>query len=103
MWLGAGVGIALLGAGITLRRRTLSRSDPPSAGADGAAPVAINARAAIRAEIGGVERFARELALRLPALRPDRYRVIRPPAGLAHRAGHLWEQLVLPSTRRGAP
>ena len=38
------------------------------------APVAINARAAVRAEIGGVERLARELALRLPALRPDRYR-----------------------------
>lgn len=71
---------------------------PPQAPArtSAAAPVAINARAAIRAEIGGVERFARELALRLPALRPDRYRVIRPPAGLAHRAGHLWEQLVLP-------
>jgi glycosyltransferase involved in cell wall biosynthesis len=58
--------------------------------------VAINARAAVRAEIGGVERLAREMARRLPALRPDRYRVIRPPAGLAHRAGHAWEQAVLP-------
>ena len=36
------------------------------------------------------------MARRLPALRPDRYRVIRPPAGLAHRAGHAWEQAVLP-------
>jgi glycosyltransferase involved in cell wall biosynthesis len=58
--------------------------------------VAINARAAVRAEIGGVERLAREMALRLPALRPDRYRVIRPAPALAHRAGHVWEQAVLP-------
>jgi glycosyltransferase involved in cell wall biosynthesis len=58
--------------------------------------VAINARAAVRAEIGGVERLAREMARRLPALRPDRYRVIRPAAWLAHRAGHAWEQAVLP-------
>jgi glycosyltransferase involved in cell wall biosynthesis len=67
-----------------------------------AAVVAINARAAIRAEIGGVERLAREMARRLPALRPDRYRVIRPPAGLAHRAGHAWEQAVLPALAGGA-
>jgi glycosyltransferase involved in cell wall biosynthesis len=72
----------------------------PPAVADGGdpagQPVAINARAAVRAEIGGVERLAREMAMRLPALRPDRYRVIRPPAALAHRAGHAWEQAVLP-------
>ncbi|MFL5829177.1 MAG: glycosyltransferase family 4 protein [Solirubrobacteraceae bacterium] len=61
------------------------------------ATVAINARAAIRAEIGGVERLAREMALRLPALNPQRYRVMRPPRYLAHRAGHVWEQAVLPS------
>jgi glycosyltransferase involved in cell wall biosynthesis len=54
--------------------------------------VAIDARAAVRAQIGGVERLAREMAVRLPALRPDRYRVLRPPAALAHRTGHLWEQ-----------
>ncbi len=54
--------------------------------------MAIDARAAVRAEIGGVERLAREMALRLPALRPDRYAVLRPPAALAHRAGHAWEQ-----------
>ena len=60
------------------------------------ASVAINARAAVRMQIGGVERLAREMALRLPALAPDRYRVIRPPAALAHRAGHLWEQAALP-------
>jgi glycosyltransferase involved in cell wall biosynthesis len=66
------------------------------------APVAINARAAARREIGGVERWTRELAARLPALRPDRYAVMRPPGGLAHRAGHLWEQVALPLAARGA-
>jgi glycosyltransferase involved in cell wall biosynthesis len=63
--------------------------------------VAINGRAAIRSEIGGVERLAREMASRLPALRPERYRVITPPQRLAHRAGHAWEQLVLPRRARG--
>jgi glycosyltransferase involved in cell wall biosynthesis len=28
--------------------------------------------------------------------------VIRPPSALAHRAGHAWEQLVLPAAARGA-
>jgi glycosyltransferase involved in cell wall biosynthesis len=64
--------------------------------------VAINARAAIRSEIGGVERLAREMALRLPALRPDRYTVIRPVPAFAHRAGHAWEQAVLPIQARGS-
>jgi glycosyltransferase involved in cell wall biosynthesis len=59
--------------------------------------VAINARAAVRPQIGGVERLAREMAVRLPALRPDRYRVIRPPSSLAYAAGHAWEQVVLPA------
>lgn len=58
--------------------------------------VAINARAAARAQIGGVERLAGEMARRLPEIRPERYRVIAPPAALAHRAGHAWEQAVLP-------
>jgi glycosyltransferase involved in cell wall biosynthesis len=62
------------------------------------APVAINARAAVRREIGGVERLAREMAARLPRLNSERYEVIRPPEALAHRAGHAWEQLVLPAT-----
>jgi glycosyltransferase involved in cell wall biosynthesis len=65
------------------------------------APVAIDARAAVRAQIGGVERYAREMAVRLPALRPDRYKVIAPPPALAHRAGHAWEQAVLPLMHRG--
>jgi glycosyltransferase involved in cell wall biosynthesis len=68
---------------------------------DHAAPVAINARAAVRAQIGGVERYAREMTRRLPALAPDRYRVIRPPTRLAHRAGHAWEQVALPLKTRG--
>jgi glycosyltransferase involved in cell wall biosynthesis len=63
--------------------------------------VAINARAAQRDEIGGVERHARELAARLPALAPGRYRVVRPPRALAHRAGHAWEQGWLPLATRG--
>src|SRR5947209_1704406 len=66
------------------------------------APVTIDARAAIRVQIGGVERLAREMALRLPAMRPDRYRVLSPRRGLAHRAGHLWEQAVLPAQARGS-
>ena len=66
------------------------------------APVAINARAAMRGEIGGVERVAIELVTRLPALRPDRYRVVRPPRVLAHAAGQAWEQGVLPLAARGS-
>jgi glycosyltransferase involved in cell wall biosynthesis len=66
----------------------------------GPGPVAIDARAAARPELGGVERWARELALRLPALRPGGYVVLRPPAALAHGAGHAWEQLVLPVRAR---
>jgi len=67
-----------------------------------AAPVAINGRAATRGEIGGVERVARELVRRLPALAPERYRVVAPTPRLAHRAGHAWEQAVLPIEARKA-
>jgi glycosyltransferase involved in cell wall biosynthesis len=62
--------------------------------------IALNARAAMRPELGGVERWGRELAARLPAL--GDYDVIRPPAALSHRAGHAWEQAVLPAKARGA-
>src|SRR4051794_22698826 len=58
---------------------------------------AINARAAARPELGGVERWARELCARLP------YTVHRPPRALAHRAGHGWEQGVLPLLSARAP
>jgi len=81
--------------------------DPSRAGATAAhrdGPVAIDARAAARPELGGVERWARELVLRLPALRPGGYAVLRPPGALVHGAGHVWEQLVLPvrASRLGA-
>jgi glycosyltransferase involved in cell wall biosynthesis len=62
----------------------------------GSASFAIDARAAVRSELGGVERWARELAVQLPALRPGGYAVLRPPRALAHRAGHAWEQVALP-------
>jgi glycosyltransferase involved in cell wall biosynthesis len=61
----------------------------------------INARAATRAHVGGVERFTIQMAIRLPALRPDRYRVIAPPEVLAHRIGHIWEQGLLPVQASG--
>jgi len=64
--------------------------------------VLLNARAAARPELGGVERWARELATRLPQLDGERYVVAWPPARLAHRAGHLWEQAVLPVRARRA-
>jgi len=69
------------------------------------APLAvIDARAAARPELGGVERWARELADRLPRLRPGAYAVAWPPPRMAHRLGHLWEQTVLPAraARSGA-
>lgn len=45
------------------------------------------------------------MALRLPAIDPAAYRVARPPAALAHRAGHAWEQAALPliARRAGSP
>lgn len=58
--------------------------------------IALNARAAARPELGGVERWARELARLLGA------RVLRPPVALSHRAGHAWEQTVLPVRARRA-
>ena len=62
--------------------------------------VAIDGRAAVRPELGGVERWARELCARLPRL--GDYEVIRPPRALSHRAGHAWEQVVLPLRARRA-
>ena len=59
-------------------------------------PILINARAAARPELGGVERWAREMERRLPALDPA-YEAVRPPAALVHRAGHAWEQSALPA------
>src|SRR4051794_2568028 len=50
----------------------------------------INARAAVRPELGGVERWARELSARLP------YRTLAPPPALSHRAGHAGGRPALP-------
>lgn len=58
--------------------------------------IALNARAAARPELGGVERWARELRDRLGA------RVLAPPEALSHRAGHAWEQALLPALARRA-
>ncbi len=66
------------------------------------AVVAINARAAVRREVGGVERVAQVMSRELRRLRPDRYRVIEPPPWLAHRAGQAWEQGLLPLLARDA-
>ena len=62
--------------------------------------ILLNARAAARPELGGVERWARELAKRLPEL--PGYDVTKPPAALSHRAGHAWEQAILPAKARHA-
>ncbi|MEA2168273.1 MAG: hypothetical protein QOF76_1573, partial [Solirubrobacteraceae bacterium] len=62
--------------------------------------IVINGRAAVRPELGGVERWARELTTRLPALRPGGYTVAAPPPSLSHRAGHAWEQTALPAIAR---
>src|SRR3954467_8446390 len=55
-------------------------------------PVVINSRAAMRTEIGGVERVAREMVSRLPQMAPGRYRIVRPASRLA-------EQIRLPLVR----
>jgi hypothetical protein len=41
------------------------------------------------------------MVARLPKLAPGRYRPIQPRRGLAHRAGHVWEQAVLPVRAAG--
>jgi glycosyltransferase involved in cell wall biosynthesis len=84
------------------RAATALRASPPAIIRAVTHRVAIDARAAARPELGGVERWTRELAARLPALRPGRYVVVRPPRALAHRAGHAWEQTVLPLRAAGA-
>jgi glycosyltransferase involved in cell wall biosynthesis len=68
------------------------------------ADVLINARAARRAQISGVERWAQEMTTRLPALRPGAYAVAAPHPRLAHRPGQAWEQIALPAraARTGA-
>src|SRR4051794_3766395 len=92
----------------TSSRSAIATRMPPSASSPahtspaGPAPmtmasyIAINGRAAARREIGGVERYTREMVTRLPAL--GDYRVLESPA--AYKAGHVWEQ-ALPLMHRG--
>src|SRR3954469_21792380 len=92
----------------TSSRSAIATRMPPSASSSahtspaGPAPItmasyiAINGRAAARREIGGVERYTREMVTRLPAL--GDYRVVTPPT--AHKLGQLWEQ-ALPLMHRG--
>jgi glycosyltransferase involved in cell wall biosynthesis len=61
---------------------------------------ALDARAAARPELGGVERWARELSTRLPRL--GDWEVLAPRPRLVHRAGHAWEQSALPWRARRA-
>lgn len=62
--------------------------------------VLVNARAAARRQLSGVERWAVELAERLPETRPGAYAVARPPRALAYQAGQAWEQAALPALAR---
>lgn len=62
--------------------------------------VLIDGRAAIRDRPGGVERWARELATRLPSIAPGRYRVVSPGKPFANRLGQPWEQIMLPAIAR---
>lgn len=64
--------------------------------------VVINARAAARRQLSGVERWTVELTERLPRLRPGAYAIARPPRALAYRAGQVWEQAALPLAARRA-
>ena len=56
--------------------------------------IALNARAAARPELGGVERWARELRAR------SGWSALAPRPALSHRAGHAWEQGALPLRAR---
>ena len=64
-------------------------------------PILLNARAAARATITGVERWTAELIPRLRALAPERYVIVAPPRRASGRgAGQAWEQLALPLLAR---
>ena len=64
-------------------------------------PILLNARAAARATITGVERWTAELIPRLRALAPERYAVVAPPPRASGRgSGQAWEQLALPLVAR---
>ena len=66
-------------------------------------PILLNARAATRPTITGVERWTAEVTRRLHALDPRRYRIVQPPRWARRRlAAQAWEQLALPALARRA-
>jgi glycosyltransferase involved in cell wall biosynthesis len=66
-------------------------------------PILLNARAATRPTITGVERWTAEVTARLHTLDPRRYRIVQPPRCARRRqAAQGWEQLVLPALARRA-
>lgn len=68
-------------------------------------PIVLNGRVVQRPRITGVERLAREITVRLLRSDPELYELLSPPPGSSDKAGHAWEQFVLPvrSWRRHAP
>jgi glycosyltransferase involved in cell wall biosynthesis len=66
-------------------------------------PILLNARAATRPTITGVERWAAEVIPRLRALNPERYVVVGPrPRARRRLAAQTWEQVALPALARRA-
>jgi glycosyltransferase involved in cell wall biosynthesis len=66
-------------------------------------PILLNARAAARPTITGVERWTAEVTPRLRALDPARYVIVGPRPRVRRRlAAQTWEQLVLPALARRA-
>jgi glycosyltransferase involved in cell wall biosynthesis len=66
-------------------------------------PILLNARAATRPTITGVERWTAEVISRLRALDPERYVVVGPrPRARRRLAAQTWEQMVLPALARRA-
>jgi glycosyltransferase involved in cell wall biosynthesis len=66
-------------------------------------PILLNARAATRPTITGVERWTAEVIPRLRALDPERYVVVGPrprPRARGRLAAQTWEQLALPVLAR---
>jgi glycosyltransferase involved in cell wall biosynthesis len=72
------------------------RSRPPG-------PILLNARAATRPTITGVERWTAEVTGRLKQRDPALYRVVTPPRwGRRRQFAQAWEQLALPALARHA-
>ena len=66
-------------------------------------PILLNARAATRPTITGVERWTAEVIPRLRALDPERYVVVGPrPRARRRLAAQTWEQVALPALARRA-